>query len=127
MAGDQKWTCVAMTIDELIDEAAKLTGWKLTGYGDIRLSTPSQICCPITAVALLHGKRYRIQDWREAADHLGLTTKSAYRIARSADSDPTVWDDLRQKMLKSFNIDKQNMSSSFQVKRSSDLSAVNKN
>ena len=97
-----------MTIDELIEEAAKLKGWVFDEDGDIRLMpSGGYVCCPITAVAYAYGVYYPQDEWEEAAQYLRLAPRSAQIIVRAADSGSHMAKATATylKMLKALNLD----------------------
>ena len=93
-----------MTIDELIEEAAKLKGWTLDKGGYIR-NRSDKYCCPVTAVALAHGRYFFVYDWQDAANYIGLSREDGQMIVKNADFESMRGDDLRHKMLKAFNLE----------------------
>ena len=93
-----------MTIDELVEEAAKLKGWALGGGVHIR-NRSGKYCCPVTAVALAQGRYFFVYDWEDAAEYIGLSRKDGRMIVANADSEPARGGDLRLKMLKAFNLE----------------------
>lgn len=97
-----------MTIDDLIEEAAKLKGWIFDDDGDIRLMpNDNYCCCPITAVAYAYGVYYPQDEWEEAAKYLRLAPRSALIIAYAADAGAfkEKVTKTRLKMLKAFNLE----------------------
>src|SRR5512145_726545 len=96
-----------MTIEELIQAAAKLDGWHVMPSGIIRRRG---LCweCPITAVAndRLEEKKlsflYNTGQFLEAGDSIGIGSKEAGAIIRAADS--VNGGSLRARMFDAFGI-----------------------
>ena len=97
-----------MTIDEFVaalDEA--MTALRLRPAADrvglrlYRCRSDEAVCyCPITAVAQHRtGERYRVWDYDEAAQQIGLTGDDARDIAAAADNVDVLNDELRRRLL----------------------------
>lgn len=71
-----------MTIDELIEEAARLGGWRLTSQGKIRRELD---CCPLQAVGRATG--FEGRDYNALCARLKVTIGDAGIIMRAADND----------------------------------------
>jgi hypothetical protein len=99
-----------MTIDELIEKAAQLSGWKLDGGKIRRLSGFYHRECPITAVAnalLPEEAHYNTSEWHRAAEYLGLPHDDAWDIVTAADTEfyyDTPLNELRKIMLTKFQL-----------------------
>lgn len=92
-----------MTIDEFFTELRQLTGAHFDGAcpkGWIRLvsdDNPTNVYCPITAVAARHGHKFNVAGVYKASSLIGLSDDDAAAIVDAAD-----WltrPDLRQQML----------------------------
>ena len=90
--------------EELIEAAAKINGWQVND-NIIRCIINDVAYCPLTAVAMAHGKDFGVEQYVRAAAYLGITKKDSYRIVSAADNDPGIGPrKLRSKMLSAFGL-----------------------
>ena len=78
-----------MTIDELLDEAAKVGGWRVWGVARIRSESGY---CPIVAVARGRGFKGDNWEWWKAAAVLELPVEDARQVVIGTDYE---WGELR--------------------------------